>query len=140
MARIVAIDYGSKRTGLAATDPLQIIATALETVRTHDLLEFLKKYVEKEPVEAFVIGMPINLDGRDTDMTPYVRGFVKQLNAAFPDLPVHPHDERFTSKMAMQTMIAMGTKKSERREKAGNLDKISATIILQSFLEKRSVI
>ena len=136
MPRIVAIDYGAKRTGLAVTDPLQIIATALETVRTHDLLEYLKKYSQSEPVEAFVIGMPRRLDNSDSENAPRVQAFVKLLKKTFPDIPIHTHDERFTSSMALQSMIASGTKKSDRREK-GNIDKISATIILQSFMESR---
>ncbi|MFN4146618.1 MAG: Holliday junction resolvase RuvX [Runella sp.] len=137
MARIVSIDYGTKRTGLAVTDPLQIIATALETVRSHELLAFLKKYTDQEAVEAFVVGMPRKLNNTDTNNTPFVKNFIKQLRKAFPDIPVYEHDERFTSSMALQTMIAMGSKKSERRDKT-NLDKMSAAIILQSFLDSRS--
>ena len=133
MPRILAIDYGAKRTGIAVTDPLQIIATALDTVRTHDLLEFLKK---NEAVEAFVIGMPRKLDNTASDNAPRVEGFIKVLKKNFTGIPVHTHDERFTSSMAMQSMIAGGSKKSDRREK-GNIDKISATIILQSFMESK---
>lgn len=136
MPRLLAIDYGAKRTGLAVTDPLQIIATALDTVRTHDLLVFLTQYKEKEEIEAFVVGMPRRLDNTETDNTPRVEAFVKQLKKTFPEIPVHTHDERFTSSMALQSMIASGTKKSDRKEK-GNIDKISATIILQSFMEAR---
>lgn len=136
MARILAIDYGSKRTGLAVTDPLQIIATALETVPTHQLLDFLKNYVVRESVDIFVVGMPTRLNGTDTDNTPRVRQFVTRLENAFPAIPVHLHDERFTSAMALQAMIAGGTKKKDRREK-GNIDKVSATIILQSFMESK---
>ena len=136
MPRLLAIDYGSKRTGLAVTDPLQIIATALETVRTHLLLDYLKQYMELEAVEAIVIGMPVRLDSSDTHNTQPVRNFIKKLEGTFPDIPVHTHDERFTSSMALQAMIAGGSKKSERREK-GNLDKVSATIILQSFMESQ---
>ena len=136
MPRLLAIDYGSKRTGLAVTDPLQIIATALETVRTHLLLDYLKNYIEREEVEAIVIGMPRQLDSSDTHNTQPVRTFIKKLEGTFPDIPIHAHDERFTSSMALQAMIAGGTKKSERREK-GNLDKVSATIILQSFMESQ---
>lgn len=136
MSRLIAIDYGAKRTGLAVTDPLQIIATALETVRTHDLLEYLKKYVEKEEVEAIVIGMPRKLDNTDSENAARVQIFIKTLKKALPLIPVHTHDERFTSSMALQSMIASGSKKSDRREK-GNIDKISATIILQSFMEAR---
>lgn len=134
--RLLAIDYGSKRTGLAVTDPLQIIATALETVRTHLLLDYLKKYVENEEVEAIVIGMPRRLDSSDTHNTQAVRIFIKKLEATFPGIPVHPHDERFTSSIALQAMIAGGSKKSERQEK-GNLDKVSAVVILQSFMESQ---
>ena len=136
MSRLLAIDYGAKRTGIAVTDPLQIIATALDTVRTHDLMDFLKKYSQTESIEAFIVGMPRRLDNTDTDNTPRVVSFVKALKKSFPDIPIHTHDERFTSSMALQSMIASGTKKSDRREK-GNIDKISATIILQSFMESR---
>jgi len=136
--RLLAIDYGSKRTGLAVTDPLQIIATALETVRTHLLLDYLKKYVEREEVEAIVIGMPRRLDSSDTHNTQAVRIFIKKLEATFPNIPVHPHDERFTSSIALQAMIAGGSKKSERQQK-GNLDKVSAVVILQSYMESQSL-
>ncbi|WP_428667223.1 Holliday junction resolvase RuvX [Runella sp.] len=136
MGRILAIDYGSKRTGLAVTDPLRIIATALETVRSFELIDFLKRYTTTETVDVFVVGMPKTLENTDTNNTHLVKGFIKQLKKAFPDTPVHEHDERFTSRMALQTMIAMGSKKSERRDK-GNIDKVSATIILQSFIESQ---
>ncbi len=133
MPRILAIDYGAKRTGLAVTDPSKIIASALETVPTDKLLEYLKKYTQTEAVEAFVVGMPKNLDGTATDGTAYVERFVVELKNSFPETPIHLHDERFTSKMAMQTMIAGGMKKKDRQIK-GNIDKISAVIILQSFM------
>lgn len=133
MPRILAIDYGAKRTGLAVTDPSKIIASALETVPTDKLLEYLKKYTQTEAVEAFVVGMPKNLDGTATDGTAYVERFVVELKNSFPETPIHLHDERFTSKMAMQTMIAGGMKKKDRQVK-GNIDKISAVIILQSFM------
>jgi putative Holliday junction resolvase len=136
MPRILAIDYGAKRTGLAVTDPSQIIASALETVPTEKLLEFLKKYAQNEPIEAFVVGMPKNLNGTSTDGTAYVERFIIELKAAFSEIPVHLHDERFTSKMAVQTMIAGGMKKKDRQIK-GNIDKISAVIILQSFMESK---
>lgn len=134
MPRILAIDYGAKRTGLAVTDPSKIIASALETVPTDKLLEYLKKYTQTEAVEAFVVGMPKNLDGTATDGTAYVERFVVELKNNFPETPIYLHDERFTSKMAMQTMIAGGMKKKDRQIK-GNIDKISAVIILQSFME-----
>ncbi|WP_234736070.1 Holliday junction resolvase RuvX [Tellurirhabdus bombi] len=136
MPRLLSIDYGAKRTGLAVTDPLQIIASALDTVPTHQLLDYLKKYVATEAVEAFIVGLPKHLDGSDTDNTPRVQGFVKRLQAALPDIPVHWHDERFTSRMALQSMIASGTKKKDRRDK-GNIDKVSAVIILQSYMSSK---
>lgn len=138
MGRILAIDYGSKRVGVAVTDPLKIIASALDTIHSKDILNFLKVYTEKESVEAFVVGMPVNLDGEATNNTPQVKGFVNSLKKAFPDIPIHLHDERFTSSMALQTMIASGYSKKDRREK-GNIDKISATIILQSYMESKGI-
>ena len=132
--RILAIDYGTKRVGLAVTDPLKIIASALETVHSKDVINFLKAYLEVEEVETFVVGMPVNLDGKDTNNTPHVKGFVKNLQKTFPEIPVHLHDERFTSKIALQTMISSGYSKKDRRDK-GNIDKISAVIILQSYME-----
>jgi len=135
MPRIVAIDYGGKRTGIAVTDPLQIIATALETVPTKDLIAFLKEYSLKEDVESFVVGEPKNLNGSDTDATQMVKDFVIILKSQFPEKSVHMIDERYTSKMALQSMIAGGTKKKDRKVK-GNIDKISATIILQDFMSR----
>jgi putative Holliday junction resolvase len=134
MARLLAIDYGAKRTGIAVTDPLQLIASALETVPSHEVLKFLKTYVVREPVDAFIVGLPKGLDGLDTDNTPRVRKFVTHLQNALPNIPVHWHDERFTSVMALQAMISYGSTKRDRRQK-GNIDKISAAIILQSFME-----
>ncbi len=136
MGRVLAIDYGLKRTGLAVTDPLQIIATPLETVPTHDLLTYLKAYCQREPVDAFVIGMPKNLRNEDSEIAPVVRKFVMVLESAFSDKPVHQVDERFTSSIAQRAMIEGGMKKKDRRVK-GNVDKISATLILQTFLEGR---
>lgn len=136
MARLLAIDYGTKRTGIAVTDPLQLIASALETVPSHQLLQYLKAYVEREPVDAFIVGLPKRLDGTDTDNTPRVRRFVELLQKALPTIPVHWHDERFTSVMALQAMIAGGSTKKDRRDK-GNIDKVSAAIILQSYMESR---
>jgi putative Holliday junction resolvase len=138
MGRILAIDYGSKRVGLAVTDPLKIIASALDTVHSKDVIEYLKTYTQKEEVEAFVVGMPVNLDGADTNNTPQVKGFIKTLKKALPEIPVHLHDERFTSSMALSAMISSGYSKKDRREK-GNIDKISATIILQSFMESKGM-
>ena len=138
MPRILAIDYGTKRVGLAVTDPLKIIASALDTVHSKDVIDFLKAYLDIEEVEAFVVGMPVNLDGEDTNNTSHVKGFVKNLQKIFPDIPIHLHDERFTSKIALQAMILSGYSKKDRREK-GNIDKISAVIILQSYMEKEGI-
>lgn len=136
MGRVLAIDYGRKRTGLAVTDPLRIIATPLETVPTHTLIAFLKAYTTKEPVDEFVIGMPKTMKNEDSEIAPQVRKFIKALKAVFPDKPVHEVDERFTSSMAQQAMITGGMKKKDRQVK-GNVDKISATLILQSFLTRK---
>ncbi|RFS17483.1 Holliday junction resolvase RuvX [Emticicia sp. C21] len=133
MPRILAIDYGAKRTGLAVSDPLKIIASALETVPSETLIAYLKKYTQSEEVEAFVVGMPKNLDGSDTHGTSYVNRLLEELKAHFPNIPVHLQDERFTSKIAVQTMVAGGMKKKDRQVK-GNVDKISAVIILQGFM------
>jgi len=136
MARIIAIDYGLKRTGIAVTDPLQIIATPLEMVRTHDLMTFLKSYFEKEAVECVILGYPTDAFARDTDSTRHVKGFANLFSKTFPDLKLILEDERFTSKMALQSMIASGSTKAQRKEK-GNIDMVSATIILQSYLERK---
>lgn len=137
MGRILAIDFGLKRTGIAVTDPLQIIANGLDTVPTHTLLVFLQTYFSKETVDQVVIGMPKNLDNTDTDSTASVRIFIKSFRKKFPLIPLEEHDERFTSKLAMQAMIAGGMSKKDRREK-GTVDRVSATIILQSYLESKS--
>lgn len=134
MGRILAIDYGLKRTGIAVTDPLQIIANGLETVPTHTLMKFLEDYFVKEQVDEIVIGMPKNLENNDTDSTQAVRNFVKAFEKKFKDRKLILHDERFTSHMAMQTMIAGGMSKKDRRVK-GTVDRVSATIILQSYME-----
>ena len=135
MGRILAIDYGLKRTGIAVTDSLRIIATPLETVLTNDLLNFLKSYLQKETVDEFVVGMPKTLKNEDSEIAPQVRIFVEELRKTFPEKKINLADERFTSGMAKQAMIDGGMKKKDRREK-GNVDKISATIILQSFLAR----
>ena len=137
MPRILSIDYGKKRTGLAVTDPLKIIATGLCTIETPKLLGFLKEYIPKEQVELIIIGMPTNWDDSDTHATPLVKKFIQVLQKNFPSLPVKEVDERFTSKMASQAMLQMGLKKKQRQNKA-LLDEIAATIILQEFLEKTS--
>jgi putative Holliday junction resolvase len=136
MARILAIDLGTKRTGLAVTDPLRILANPLETIPTSGLFKYLEEYFKKEEVDTIVLGLPKSLDGKDTSMTKPVMQLKTKLTDRFPHKSVELVDERFTSKMAMQSMITMGSKKKDRREKAGNLDKISATIILQTYLNK----
>lgn len=133
MGRILAIDYGKKRTGLAVTDPLQIIATALDVIDSAKLLGYLKSYFEKEAVDAIVIGLPKNLKNQDTDMTAVVKAVADQIQRSFPSKPLHFLDERFTTAIAHQAMIAGGMKKKDRQVK-GNADKVSATIILQDFL------
>jgi len=138
MGRIVGIDYGTKRVGLAVTDPLKIIASPLDTIHSKDVVAFLKKYDETEDIEAFAIGMPKNTNNEPTNATPHVKAFVNLLKKSFPSTPMHLIDERFTSKMALAAMIAGGTKKKDRREK-GNIDKISATIILQSYMDSRHI-
>ncbi|MDL5046786.1 Holliday junction resolvase RuvX [Oscillatoria amoena NRMC-F 0135] len=137
MGRVLAIDYGLKRTGLAVTDPLRIIATALDTVTTADLLVYLKNYCRKEQVDEMVIGMPKTLSNQESEIVPEIRKFIQLLNTEFPSVPVHEADERFTSSIAQRAMIEGGMKKKDRQVK-GTVDKISAVLILQSFLEKRS--
>jgi putative Holliday junction resolvase len=134
MPRILAIDYGTKRTGLAVTDPLKIIATALTTVESKELIKFLKEYTTKEAVEAFVIGMPKTLANEDSENAKYVQAFAESLKKEIPLIPVHFTDERFTSSIAKQSMIDGGMKKKDRKVKS-NVDKISATLILQTFME-----
>ncbi|WP_343692058.1 Holliday junction resolvase RuvX [Chitinophaga sp.] len=136
MGRILAIDYGKKRTGLAVTDPLQIIATGLTTIPSQTLIPYLKKYFETEQVELILIGEPKNLDGSDTDATALVAECVRILKKNFPAMPLKQVDERFTSKMAFQTMIDSGLKKKDRQNKA-LVDEISATIILQEYLRSK---
>ena len=134
MSRILCIDYGAKRTGLAVTDPLKIIATALTTVETKDLFPFLKDYFAKESVELILVGEPLNLDDSPTHATPLVAAFIKRLSKEFPSIPYQKVDERFTSKLASRAMIEMGMKKKDRQVK-GNTDQIAATIMLQEYLQ-----
>lgn len=133
MARILAIDYGGKRTGLAVTDPLQIIATGLETIESRELIPYLKKYLAAETVELIIIGLPKNWDDTDTHGTPLVEAAIKKIKKEFPSMPLKTVDERYTSKMAKDAMLEMGMKKKDRRIK-GNVDVIAATIILQEYL------
>lgn len=134
MPRILSIDYGKKRTGLAVTDPLQIIATPLDCVHTESVFLFLKKYFKTEPVETVVIGYPLNSDGTPTDVTKDVISFKRKFEKNFPSVPVEMYDERYTSVIAKQTMLAGGLGKKARSNK-GLVDKISATVLLQGFME-----
>lgn len=136
MARILCIDYGLKRTGLAVTDPLQIISTGLTTVDTHNLFSFLKEYFAREPVELIIIGHPKNLDDSDTHATPLVEKIIIKLKKEFPTIPIETVDERYTSKMAKQAMLQMGMKKKDRRNKR-TVDEIAATIMLQEYMSNR---
>src|ERR1700730_3509304 len=135
MPRILAIDYGLKRTGIAVSDPLQIIASGLTTVASPELIPFLKNYFQQEPVELIIIGEPKNLDESDTHATPLVNKIIQKLQKEFPHIPVKKVDERFTSKMASRAMIDMGMKKKDRLNKA-LVDEIAATIMLQEYLER----
>jgi putative Holliday junction resolvase len=135
MPRIMAIDYGLKRTGIAVTDPLQIIASGLTTVESPKLIAFLKDYFKKETVEMLLVGEPKNWDDSDTHATPLVRALLLRLQKEFPDMPLLTVDERYTSKMASRAMIDMGLKKKQRQNKA-LVDEIAATIMLQEYLEK----
>jgi putative Holliday junction resolvase len=137
LGRIIGIDLGLKRTGLAVTDPGQMIATPLTMVSTEKLLAFLKDYVNQEDVDGFVLGDPVKPDGTPTHTTEAVRSLTKKLRKKFPDKEVILIDERFTTSLAMDAMLSGGTSRKYRRDK-GNLDKISATIILQSYLEQKS--
>jgi putative Holliday junction resolvase len=134
MARILSIDYGGKRTGLAVTDPLKIIATGLKTVETPKLISFLKDFFSREAVELVIIGMPVNWDDTATHATPLVQKFIKEFQKNFPSIPIKEVDERFTSKLASQAMLQMGLKKKQRQNKA-MLDEIAATIMLQEYLQ-----
>lgn len=133
MARIIGIDYGRKRTGVAVTDPLKIVAGALATVPTHTLEQFITGYVAREQVELIVIGQPTQLDGQPSESMRYITPFVNRLKKILPDIPIVMYDERFTSTIAHQAMIAGGMKKSDRRDKA-RVDSIAATIILNDYL------
>jgi putative Holliday junction resolvase len=136
VARILSIDYGLKRTGIAVTDPLQIIATGLTTVQTPQLVSFLKDYFKKEEVEKIIIGYPLNWDKTETHATAPVEKFISVMERDFPLIPIVRIDERNTSKMAKQAMLEMGMKKKERRDK-GTVDMIAATMILQEFIERK---
>ncbi|MBQ9417574.1 MAG: Holliday junction resolvase RuvX [Bacteroidales bacterium] len=137
MGRIMAIDYGRVRTGLAVTDPLRIIATALETVATPTLIDYLKHYCREEEVNMFVVGQARHLDGTPSESMVLIEPFVAQLKTIFPDKEVARIDERFTSKIAMQAIIDSGTRRKERRDK-GRIDRVAATIMLQDYMRQQS--
>ncbi len=136
MARILAIDFGKKRTGLAVTDPIQIIATALDTVDSNELIGYLKKYIAKEPVEKIIIGYPLNFDDTPTDATPLVDKFIIKFGNVYPNIPVEKTDERLTSKIASQAISGMGLKKKDR-EKKELIDTVAAVMMLQEFLANK---
>lgn len=135
MPRILAIDYGLKRCGIAVTDPLQIIATGLTTVETPKLMKFVKEYTAAETVEKVIIGMPVNLDDSDTDATPLVRKFIEAFKKHLPAIPIEEVDERFSSKLASQSISQMGLKKKDRQKKE-LVDEVAATLLLQDYLSK----
>lgn len=135
--RILAFDYGTKRVGIAVTDPLQLIATALDTVHTKDVLAYLKDYLDRENVSTFVVGEPRQLDGTKSRSAPHVKGFVRTLRRTFPAIPVETIDERFTSKIASASIAQSGMTKKKRQDKA-LIDSVSAVLILQSYLERRN--
>jgi len=135
LPRIISIDYGAKRTGLAVTDPLQIITTGLTTVESKQLIPFLKDYFAREEVELIIIGEPKNWDDTDTHATPLVEKIIKQLEKNFPKIPIKRVDERYTSKMAKDAMLEMGLKKMQRRNKK-LVDEIAATILLQEYMRR----
>ena len=136
MGRILGIDYGRKRTGVAVTDSLQIVAGNLTTVPTHELMQFIKDYVAQECVERIVIGQPTQLNGEPSESMKYITPFVKRLRKELPEMPIDLYDERFTSTIAHQAMIDGGMKKSDRRDKS-RVDAIAATIILNDYLQSK---
>ena len=137
MGRILAIDYGTKRIGLAVTDPMQIFASPLNTVSPQEFYNFIEGYLKTEVIDAFVIGYPVQMNNEPSESVKYINPFIKKLKKTFPEKDIHLVDERFTSQMALRTMIAGGVKKSDRKDKS-LVDRISASIILQSFLDNRS--
>ena len=136
MGIIIALDFGKKRTGIAVTDPLQLIASGLTTVETKDLISFLKNYCSKGTVESFVIGLPKQMNNQPSESEQLIKPFLKTLRNTFPDIAIQREDERFTSKIAFQSMIDSGMKKKKRQNKAV-VDEISATLILQSYLNRK---
>ena len=138
MTRILAIDYGTKRVGLAVTDPLQIIATGLTTVSTETIFDYLKSYLDTEPVSTFVVGFPMHLDGTPAQIAPQIETFIKKLRQQYPEIEVIKEDERFTSEDAKRIIRQSGAKKKKRQNKE-LIDKISAVLILQAFMERKRI-
>ena len=136
MGRILAFDYGTKRTGIAVTDPLQLIASGLKTVETSEILTFLRAYCNDEEVVLFVVGLPRQMNNLPSESEQSIKSFIRNLKRTFPEIPIKREDERFTSKMALQSMIDSGIKKKQRNNKA-MVDEISATLILQSYLNRK---
>lgn len=137
MPRIIAIDYGTKRTGIAATDELQIIASPLTTVETKQLIAFLNDYISREPVAQVVVGEPKKVNGQESENMPAIRQFIAKFQQAQPNIPITLYDERFTTKLAFQAMLQGGLNKKQRNNKNGVVDKVSASIILQSFMDSQ---
>ena len=136
MGRILAFDYGTKRTGIAVTDPLQLIASGLKTVETSEILTFLKAYCTNEEVVLFVVGLPRQMNNLPSESEQSIKSFIRNLKRTFPEIPIKREDERFTSKMALQSMIDSGIRKKQRQNKV-MVDEISATLILQSYLTRK---
>lgn len=136
MGRILAFDYGTKRTGIAVTDPLQLIASGLKTVETSEILTFLRAYCNDEEVVLFVVGLPRQMNNLPSESEQFIKSFIRNLKRTFPEIPIKREDERFTSRMALQSMIDSGIKKKQRNNKA-MVDEISATLILQSYLNRK---
>lgn len=137
MGRIICLDYGLKRTGIAVSDPMQIIASPLDTIATQELMPFLKTYIATEPVDKILIGEPYNLDGTETHATKHVKDFIRRLKKAFPHIVIETVDEQFSSKMAVRAMIEMNLKKKKRSEK-GMIDRMAAALLLKEYLENNS--
>ncbi len=137
MARILAVDYGTRRTGLAVTDPLQITVNGLETVHTSELIEYLQNYLSQEKVELIVVGEPLHADGTPTQLMAHIKGFIRNMERQFPDVPVVLHDESYTSSEARSVIMESGAKKKKRQDR-GLIDKVAAVLILQDYLAHRS--
>ena len=138
MGRILAIDYGIRRVGIAATDSLRIIASPLTTISPKDLIEFIKKYSQSDLIDQIVIGYPLKENGEPTDLTQHVDSLIRELSEEFPEIIISQHDERYTSKLAKRSLVQSGSKKKARKTKS-NIDQISATLILQSFMEENRI-